>query len=779
MLPRRLVQTLLTVILFLMAIAIHAQSSKAKSLLNELHSAKDDTNKVKLLNELGRLDGWVVGDFNKAIDYGLRAKQLSQKLRFTKGITDACGTIGIGYFYQGNFSGAIAIFNEALKVCQDANDSSGVAESHGYLANVYKVQGNYTEALKNYQACLAIMRKTNDKLGMAHTLNNIGSLFEAQGNYPEALKSYFSSLRLKEEKLDTHGIMISYHNIGIIYRKQGDFSKALKNYKLSLKIAEEINDKQSIANIYSARGLIFFEMAAKEVKRSIREQLYNDAFESFTASFRIFNEIGNKNGIADAYSNLGCLYVDQANDDLYRDSTVQLNQKALGYFFNSLKIKEEIGNQPGIASACLNIGKVYSAMRQHQEGKKWLERSLELARELNSFEALSASFSGLTDVYSDLGQYRKALESYKKHISYRDSLINESNTKKLVEQQMLYEFDKKEAIAKAEQEKKDAIAREEVNKQTMQRNGFIVGFILMIALAGLSYRSYRIKAKANEVIGKQKAEVEKQKHIVEEKQKEILDSINYAKRIQEAILPSRESLKANLKKGFVLYKPKDVVSGDFYWLEKQNGRIYLAAADCTGHGVPGALVSVVCANALSKALLEERILEPGKILDRTRDLVIEQFAKSGEDVKDGMDISLVSLNYEQTPEKVNLQWAGANNPLWIIRKNYKENVSTEFELIEIKPDKQPIGKYADHKPFSTHQIELCKGDSFYIFTDGFADQFGGSDGKKFKISNFKKLLLSVQHVDMNRQKDLINEAFESWRTDLEQVDDICIIGVSV
>ena len=275
------------------------------------------------------------------------------------------------------------------------------------------------------------------------------------------------------------------------------------------------------------------------------------------------------------------------------------------------------------------------------------------------------------------------------------------------------------------------------------------------------------------------AEITYQKEALEEKNKEISDSIKYAKRIQEAILPSRYSISDNLKNGFVFFKPKDIVSGDFYWLENlsnpsnKEAIVYFAAADCTGHGVPGALVSVVCSNALSKALLEEHISDTGKLLDRTRELVVKRFEKSEEDVKDGMDISLCKLdltNFQNNSGKAILQWSGANNPLWIIRNN---------ELLEYKPDKQPIGKTDNPQPFTAHTIDLTKNDTLYIFTDGYQDQFGGEKGKKFKTSQLKQLLLSLQENTMSEQKELLNEAFNKWKGNEEQVDDVCIIGVRV
>jgi serine phosphatase RsbU (regulator of sigma subunit) len=281
---------------------------------------------------------------------------------------------------------------------------------------------------------------------------------------------------------------------------------------------------------------------------------------------------------------------------------------------------------------------------------------------------------------------------------------------------------------------------------------------------------------------------------LEEKNKEILDSINYAKRIQSAILPPQKRVREYLPDSFILYKPKDIVAGDFYWMETapllssppnrgemsegQRGAVILfAAADCTGHGVPGAMVSVVCNNGLNRSVREHGLIDPGQILDKTREIVIAEFEKSEEDVKDGMDISLCSL------KGTTLHWAGANNPLWIINPNRTEWPEGALPFgeglggAEYKADKQPIGKYAEPKPFTTHAIQLQQGDTVYIFTDGYQDQFGGEKGKKFKAANFKQLLLSIQHETMERQRVIIDEAFEKWKAGFEQIDDVCVIGV--
>jgi serine phosphatase RsbU (regulator of sigma subunit) len=284
-----------------------------------------------------------------------------------------------------------------------------------------------------------------------------------------------------------------------------------------------------------------------------------------------------------------------------------------------------------------------------------------------------------------------------------------------------------------------------------------VVLIFAISFIIIAVKSYLKKKKDSEIIMQQKL-------MVEEKNKEIMDSITYAKRIQSAILPPSKLVKEYLQDSFIIYKPKDIVAGDFYWMEHKNGKVLFAAADCTGHGVPGAMVSVVCNNGLNRSVREYNLSDPGKILDKTSEIVIQEFEKSEDEVKDGMDIALCSL------EGNKLEYAGAHNPLWIIRNG---------EIIETKANKQPIGKFDNQEPYTTHSFDLEQGDTIYIFSDGYVDQFGGEKGKKFKAKAFRELLLSIQEKAMEEQSTIIDNAFEAWKGNLEQIDDVCVIGVRV
>ncbi len=323
---------------------------------------------------------------------------------------------------------------------------------------------------------------------------------------------------------------------------------------------------------------------------------------------------------------------------------------------------------------------------------------------------------------------------------------------------------------------------------------FIILLVLALAVVFFIFNSYRLKQKHAEKLARLNEKITKQNLLLEEKNREILDSIRYAERIQRALLPTDRFIKEHLQRSFVIFKPKDIVSGDFYWMEKVGNKVLYAAVDCTGHGVPGAFVSVVGHDGLNRALREFHLSQPAQILDKLNELVDETFEKGEEEIKDGMDMALCAIDYD----KNTLEYAGAQNPLWFIRKRENAPLMVNGEAIEpvmeidthllyeIKAEKQPIGKYADRHPFVNHTIQLKKDDTFYTFSDGYADQFGGPKGKKFKYRPFKQLILEQQGKSMQEQKEIIESIFESWKNDtqttsegFEQIDDVVVFGVRV
>ncbi|CAN5483329.1 hypothetical protein BH10BAC1_BH10BAC1_19920 [soil metagenome] len=436
----------------------------------------------------------------------------------------------------------------------------------------------------------------------------------------------------------------------------------------------------------------------------------------------------------------------------------------------------EWGDKRGESTSLGAIGKAYFKQKKYTVALGYLNKALAIATEIEDIVSEREVTEILYDTYKGMGNHVKALEYYEQHVVLKDSILKDDNQRQIANKELEYQYEKKAAAdsVKNGEERKVTHAlilakNAQIKQDNTQKWALYGGVCLLLVFGGLMYNRFRITSKQKNIIEIQKLETEGQKAIVEEKQKEILASISYAKRLQEAILPPQRLIKQHLPNSFFFYKPKDIVAGDFYWLEtdqKNNDVIFFAAADCTGHGVPGAMVSVVCSNALNRTVNEFGITDPGKILDKASELVVETFEKSESEVNDGMDISLCTFN-KSTYE---LKWSGANNPLWIIRNN---------GLIEYKPNKQPIGKVDAPAPFITHTVQLQKNDTLYLFTDGYADQFGGEKGKKFKLSSLQELLLSNSQLTMIQQLSAVDETLKNWKGNIDQVDDILIIGIKL
>lgn len=416
---------------------------------------------------------------------------------------------------------------------------------------------------------------------------------------------------------------------------------------------------------------------------------------------------------------------------------------------------------------------------------KYGDESYLLAQQINSWQAIKYASTWLSEAYEIAGNNKKALFYMKVLMSINDSMTNRASIEKISREELESGFQKKVESIQHEEEKRQAIADEKAHNQKIIRNILIVGFIISFILLVLAYNSYVAKKKANRIITQQKKEVEAQKAKIEIKNKEITDSIRYARFIQKSILPEPKEIMKIFPNSFGLYKPKDVVSGDFYWFEKTANIGMIAAADCTGHGVPGALMSMIGVDKLNQAVAN-KLTDPSEILSFVN-AEVKNTLKQNEGTqisRDGMDIALVSFEFgergsenssslltpnSQLPTK--LKYAGANRPLWLIRNG---------NLIEYKATKSAIGGFtATEQKFATHEIPLDKNDAIYIFTDGYADQFGGGKGKKMMTKNLKNLLLSIQHLPILEQENYLENKFQEWKGEFEQVDDVLVIGIKI
>jgi serine phosphatase RsbU (regulator of sigma subunit) len=377
----------------------------------------------------------------------------------------------------------------------------------------------------------------------------------------------------------------------------------------------------------------------------------------------------------------------------------------------------------------------------------------------------------VTNYSSQLGDYKKAYTFSQIYHDIRDSLSNENNRWALNMMQAELVLTEKENKIKV-LEKEKVIEKEKLRYQQLFTIGALVALIIVAFLLFFAVKNFRLSKKQNNIISLQKDKLETQVKLVNNKNIEILSSINYASRLQSAIVNPHQFFTNIFPNSFIFYQPKDIVAGDFFWCEKIENKVFFAAADCTGHGVPGALVSVVCATALNRTLYEYEKHEPGEILDTTRQLIIETFSKSKSGVMDGMDISFCVLDTDAKQ----VTWAGANNPLWI----YK---SASQQLLEYKPNKQPIGNWENATPFTSHVIQLESMDVLYLFTDGFQDQFGTDDIlkpiKKFKPAGMRKMLQSIATLAAEEQYQRVQHTFETWKGDTDQIDDVTLIGICI
>ncbi|MES2837108.1 MAG: SpoIIE family protein phosphatase [Bacteroidota bacterium] len=618
---------------------------------------------------------------------------------------------------------------------------------------------------------LALKLKHNKKLSDIY--NGLGVSYANKGDYKLALESFFKCLKIKENILETtpsnankNKVAAVLNNIGNLFKLQQKYDVALQYLYKSLSQKKELGDKKGMAKSYINIGGVYQKLHNSKI---------DSAYLSYIEAEKILTELNDEKGLALVYNNLGIFFDYKKN-----------YAKALQYYLKSSTIKEKNKEIAELSLSYNNIASIYLIENKHDKALLYAKKALEYSAITKSRNNLKNSYDILSQIYYNKGQFKEAYNATRNWSFYKDSLYVDELAKSNAELATKYETDKKQKeIALLNKDKE--LDKLELKKQKQVILFSIIGLVLFLSFGLFSYSRYKLTQRQKQIIDNQKNIVEQQKHLVEEKQKEIVDSITYAKRLQQAILPPNNLIQKYLPNSFILYKPKDIVAGDFYWLEHKNDLVMIAAADCTGHGVPGAMVSVVCSNALNRTVKEFGLTEPGKILDKVRELVIETFEKSESEVKDGMDISLCVIDFKTKK----LLWSGANNPLWIIRREIGDNrYETEklgsqisnlnsHILLEYKADKQPIGKYADLKPFTTNEIELQKDDSLYIFTDGYADQFGGEKGKKYKGSKMKELLLSIQNEEMETQQKLIDESFELWRGNLEQIDDVCLIGINI
>jgi serine phosphatase RsbU (regulator of sigma subunit) len=678
-------------------------------------------------------------------------------------------------------------------------------------------------------------------LTKATSLRCIGIVNYYQGKYDKALECYLESLKITEEFDDKNGIASCYNNIGMIHSFQGSYTQAIYYYNKALEIKKVLGDKNGVSACYSNIGIVHYslgnESRTKGDETHAREN-YSNAIEFYSKSLKLYEELDDKKWMSACYNNIGLVY--KALGKYYE--SIDCNKKSLK-LKNELNDKHGMLSSL-INISNLNIVLADSTVNDQNEKMKLLNKAveygiqaIELSRELKIIPRESEAAFSLMKAYRKLGNSKKAYQFAEIYISTKDSIFSNEKTKAIAEMQAKYETEKKQQEIEKQQLVIDK-QRLDNARQRNQRNFFIVGSVLLALLAMVFINNYNQKTRSNtiiteknsqleqayeeikatlEALGKQNEtlnaqfeeitkqsneiemqrnslanlawelqekgeEIETQKNILAIQNKEITDSIIYAQRIQSAVLPSGEILDQLFSDHFIIYKPKSIVSGDFYWTTKIRELIIFCVTDCTGHGVPGAFMSMMGVSFLNEIVRKEEVTNPAQVLDQLREHVVSSMIESGGNYVqlDGMDIGLCVLN----TQTLKLQFAGANIPCWIATSSSPQNYDNERVvlvngLIELKPDRMPIGRFERMENFSYIEHQLHKNEYIYIATDGFSDQFGEANGKKFQKHRLIELIANGNHLPLADQKALLEKTFDEWKGNRSQIDDVTILGVKV
>lgn len=634
------------------------------------------------------------------------------------------------YFIAGEEKKSKVLYAAALKEAFATHSDSALAMLYHVQGNVFYYESKFDSALVYFEKAVRLRKRIKDNIGFLKSNGNVGSIYFMNGNYETALKYYEETMKAEAALGFEEGKYFSVPNLAAIYQRLKMYDKALTLLRKSEKI---YNGKPAqLASVYDGLSDAFDGMKQTD-----------SALKYSFAALNIAQELKEIRAENHAHISIGLLY-----------NKLKKPQIARQHFLRSLELSKQLKDKRYEIAALGNLAAFEVDSNRTDSALKYIERIVQLKKELNistNQEDLAKLFA---QYYFNKKDYKSAYEQLYLYDKYTDSLYNIETNSRIAEIQEKYESDKKD--------RENQILQHENKTYKTTRNYLLV--ILLIALTTVvgAVFAYRKIKRSKEL-------VMKQKHLIEEKQKEILDSINYAKRIQYALLASDNLLSKHLPSHFVLFRPKDVVSGDFYWATPTSDGFVLVTADCTGHGVPGAFMSLLNISKLSQAINENNITRPDLILNEVRSEIVAALNPEGstEISKDGMDAVICKLDLP----KMKLQFAAANNSFYIIRNN---------QLITCKADKMPVGKgHDDSLMFSFNEVDLHKGDMIYTFTDGFADQFGGPLGKKFKYKQFEELLLAIHNDPLEAQRQKLDETFSKWKGSLEQIDDVCVIGIKI
>jgi len=750
-------------ILIILFLSLLFFSSKATdttdSLLTELAKIKDYAVKTEIYENLITQFRYSIPD--TAIWFGQQAVMLARSQNDKKTEADFLYSISKVYKTISLYDSALTYLEKSRVIRKAIKDTLGLSKSLNEIGSVYDNLDDYNTSISYYYQALALKKKLKDERGYGITLFNLGNSYKSKGDHKKAMNSYMQAREIFEKVNHEIGLAACLNSIGIIHKEWGNYDEALEYYNKAIELSVKLSYYPGMIDTYNNTGKLYAD-----------RQQYDVALNNFQKSLDISTKITDKKNEANALNNIGLIYNDRED-----------YKKAETYFNKALQLAKSNELKDIEVKILYGVGYSLTYRGKCKEALPILLESLEKAEKIDLFQFIKENYIIISQAYMCTGDSKKAKEYYKK---FSDAL--EANNKQLNDLRIKLETEKQEKeieLLNKQQELNKAKLETQEARMRSQRFVLYIGtfvLILILVFSVLITRQYRLKRKANIKLESQNEQIKHQKE-------EIESSINYAQKIQKAVLPPDDIARDILQDHFIIFKPKDIVSGDFYWIEQVDELIYLAVADCTGHGVPGAFMSMLGISFLNEIVRKKESVKSDFILNELRKDIIDALKQKGRtgEQKDGMDIALCILDTDTNI----CRFSGANNPLYILRhsKISEENEIKDIsELIEeIRPDKMPVAIYEEMTDFTSHEIQLEEGDKLYMFSDGYADQFGGTKGKKFKYKPFKRLIVDTCNENMTDQGKIIEDAYNDWisghdpNTNLkyEQIDDVTVIGIKI
>jgi serine phosphatase RsbU (regulator of sigma subunit)/Tfp pilus assembly protein PilF len=660
----------------------------------------------------------------------------------------ASGYNALGWIYRNNHPDSALMFIEkGLQFAKSSASKFHLAKAYNNRGVVYKNMGEYSKAAEDLQRAGLLFMELGDRVQLALCQNNLGNILYYKGEFLKALDIFLSSLsileKVPEKKKDLSSVLANLANVQF---RLGENQKAIDNYFRAAEIRKSLGDSIAVGMLLTNIGNVHSN--TKEYEKSLSYHIQSlDYLKAKTHALSALTSMGN---IGSTYHKMGQL------------------DSAWYYYSRAESISKSNNNQGDLTAVYSNMAHLLHTRGDFEQALKYGLKSIEIGQRHGDKYNLQSTHEVLSKIYESKRDFPSALKHLKFSVLYLDSIRNDELTKKSLESQFKYEYGIKEEALKGELELIEQKALSEQNRQFIISVSLSVIVLLVVLFSLALFNRFKKIKSQNRVIEAQSKETERQSLIISEKNKDITDSINYAKRIQDALIQKREELKSLIPESFVFFKPRDIVSGDFYWFTRSEGITIVAVADCTGHGVPGAFMSIMGMNYLNELSVSTDPRQTGEILGRLREKIMGSLKlEDGTVASDGMDISLIAIDSGFQ----SLHFSGAHNPVWIFRGD---------EFYELKGDKQPVGYFhQDIKPFSSQTFQLNREDRIFLFSDGFEDQFGGPEGKKIKKSGFREILNSIPTQDFSGADQYLAQCLEKWKGRHEQVDDILVLGLKV